>query len=75
MSYHLICEGRCNPQRAEIDARVERLRYSLVGEHVALDGESTLGRQVRALRYTPHECIDINRVQCQTCGHVRHYPN
>ena len=75
MDYLLICEGRCNPLIAHIDAAVAALPDT---RHMLRDGPEARGDESlwaaqRQLRYTRHFRVTPMAVICRECGNIRQW--
>ena len=71
----MVCEGRCNPQRIDVEARVPRasMRLSNIttdGERVVKPVSAQLAAELRRLVHTAHT-FSFGRWTCETCGASR----
>lgn len=74
MTYSLICEGACNPQRLAIDQRVSSFRRGACDYGVLSPPPDQLIAQLRTLRATPHEVNpNTSLFTCMECGTPRRY--
>jgi hypothetical protein len=68
----LICEGRCNPNIAEVDAAIRKFAEAR-NKQLAFDGTERMLALQRRLTYTDHYMDEDAQAICDVCGARRQF--
>ena len=75
MTYSLICEGPCNPERRTLDDAVRAERHESRGGSYQTGNyepvSAAIAARLRALRHTPHLRLSATHAKCLDCGSQR----